>query len=163
ACVAGSTVSARAQERPSVGPEKPFQLAPRVEKTLPNGLRVIVTRQMVVPKVSVLLTVLSGYSSDPADLTGLAQMTADIIQEGTRARSSRQIRREAFAMGGSLSATVSQDYSSLSTRGLAEFAPQLIALVGDVVMNPTLPADELTILKQQHLQTVAQQKASPQF
>ena len=61
-----------AQERPAVGPEKPFQLAPRVEKTLPNGLRVIVTRQTSIPKVSITLTVLSGYSSDPADLTGLA-------------------------------------------------------------------------------------------
>jgi zinc protease len=158
-----TAAAAGAQERPAVGPERPFQLAPRVEKTLANGLRVIVTRQTAVPKVSVLLTVLSGYSSDPADLTGLAQLTADIVQEGTRTRNSRQIRREAFAMGGSLSATVSQDFSSLSTRGLAEFAPQLIALVGDVVMNPTLPADELAILKQQHLQTVAQQKASPQF
>jgi zinc protease len=158
-----TAAAAGAQERPAVGPERPFQLAPRVEKTLANGLRVIVTRQDAVPKVSVLLTVLSGYSSDPADLTGLAQLTADIVQEGTKARNSRQIRREAFAMGGSLSATVSQDFSSLSTRGLAEFAPQLIALVGDVAMNPTLPPDELAILKQQHLQTVAQQKASPQF
>ena len=52
------------QERPSVGPERPFQLAPRIEKTLPNGLRVIVTRQTAVPKVSITLTVLSGYSSD---------------------------------------------------------------------------------------------------
>src|SRR5262249_11307316 len=73
------------------------------------------------------------------------------------------IRRQAFAMGGSLSSAVSQDYSSLTTRGLAEFATQLVALVGDVAMNPTLPADELAILKQQRLQTVAQQKASPQF
>jgi predicted Zn-dependent peptidase len=30
-------------------------------------------------------------------------------------------------------------------------------------MNPTLPADELAILKQQRLQTVARQQASPQF
>ena len=30
-------------------------------------------------------------------------------------------------------------------------------------MNPTLPEDELAILKQQHLQGVQQQKASPQF
>ncbi|HKB09951.1 MAG TPA: pitrilysin family protein, partial [Vicinamibacterales bacterium] len=154
---------ASAQERPAVGPERPFQLAQRIEKTLPNGLRVIVTRQAVVPKVTVMLTVLSGFSSDPPDLTGLAQMTADIVQEGTKTRNSRQIRREAFGMGGSLSAAVSQDYSSLSARGLSEFAPQLIALVGDVVMNPTLPADELAILKQQHLQNVAQQKGSPQF
>ena len=72
-----SALPALAQERPAVGPERPFQLAPRVERTLPNGLRVIVTRQTAIPKVSITLTVLSGYSSDPADLTGLASLTAD--------------------------------------------------------------------------------------
>jgi Predicted Zn-dependent peptidases len=46
-----AAASASAQERPAVGPERPFQLAPRVEKTLPNGLRVIVTRQTPIPKV----------------------------------------------------------------------------------------------------------------
>jgi len=154
---------ASAQERPAVGPERPFQLAPRIEKTLANGLRVIVTRQTAIPKVSITLTVLSGYSSDPADLTGLASMTADLIQEGTKTKNSRQIRREVFGMGGSLSAAASQDYTSVSVRGLSEFAPRLIDLVADVAMNPTIPEDEVAILKQQHLQSVSQQKASPQF
>jgi zinc protease len=107
--------------------------------------------------------VLSGYSSDPADLTGLASMTADLIQEGTKSKNSRQIRRDVFGMGGSLSAAASQDFTSVSVRGLSEFAPRLIDLVADVAMNPTIPEDELAILKQQHLQSVAQQKASPQF
>jgi len=156
--------SATAQtDRPAVGPERPFQLAPRVEKTLPNGLRVIVTRQTAIPKVSVTLTVLSGYASDPADLTGLASLTADVVQEGTKTRTSKEIRRQVFGMGGSLTAGVSQDFTALSVRGLSEFAPQLIDLVADVAMNPTLPADEIAILKQQRLQNVMQQKASPQF
>ena len=154
---------ATAQDRPAVGPERPFQLAPRVEKTLANGLRVIVTRQTAIPKVSITLTVLSGYSSDPADLTGLASLTADLIQEGTKTKSSRQIRRDVFGMGGSLSATASQDYTSISVRGLSEFATRLIELTADVAMNPTIPEDEIAILKQQHLQTVSQQKGSPQF
>ena len=106
---------------------------------------------------------LSGYSSDPADLTGLAALTADLIQEGTKTKNSRQIRRDAFGMGGSLTAAASQDFTSVSARGLSEFAPRLIDLVADVAMNPTLPEDELAILKQQHLQGVQQQKASPQF
>jgi len=152
-----------AQERPVVGPERPFQLAPRVERTLPNGLRVIVTRQTAIPKVSITLTVLSGYSSDPADLTGLASLTADLIQEGTKTRSSREIRRDVFGMGGSLTAAASQDFTSISVRGLSEFSSRLLDLVADVAMNPILPEDELAILKQQHLQGVAQQKASPQF
>jgi len=163
ALMSAHSAAATAQDRPAVGPERPFQLAPRVEKTLANGLRVVVTRQTAVPKVTVTLTILSGFASDPPDLTGLAQMTADIVQEGTKTRNSRQIRREAFAMGGSLSAGVSQDFSSLSTRGLAEYAARLIDLVGDVAMNPTIPEDELAILRQQHLQTVARQKSSPQF
>src|SRR5262249_49316710 len=99
---------ASAQERPSVGPERPFELAARVEKTLPNGMRVVVTRQTGVPKVSVFLTVLSGYSSDPPELTGLANLTADAIQEGTKTRTSREIRKQAFGWGGSLSSAVSQ-------------------------------------------------------
>jgi len=163
ALVLAATKAGAQTERPAVGPERPFQLAPRVERTLPNGLRVVVTRQTAIPKVSITLTVLSGYSSDPADLTGLASLTADLIQEGTRTRSSRQIRRDAFGMGGSLTAAASQDYTSISTRGLSEFATQLIDLVAEVAMSPTLPEDELAILKQQHLQAVSQQKASPQF
>src|SRR4029077_20872112 len=113
-------------------------------------------------KVSITLTVLSGYSSDPADLTGLASLNADLIQEGTQTKSRRQIRRDVVGVGGSLTAAASQDFTSVSARGLAEFAPRLIDLVADVAMNPTLPEDELAILKQQHLQGVQQQKASPQ-
>ena len=148
---------------PPVGPEKPFQLAPRVERTLPNGLRVIITKQAVVPKVTVMLTVLSGYSSDPADLTGLASMTADLVQEGTKNRTSKEIRRDVFGMGGSLGATVSQDFSSVTVRGLSEYSTKMIELLAEVAMAPTLPADELAIMKQQHLQLVEQNKSSPQF
>src|SRR5207249_6511417 len=90
-------------------------------------------------------------------------LAADAIQEGTKTRTSREIRRDVFGMGGSLSANVSQDFSSINARGLSEFAPRLIDLVADVVMNPTLPADEIEILQKQRLQNVAQQKASPQF
>jgi len=161
--VLGVAFIASAQtERPSVGSERPFQLAPRLERTLPNGLRVIVTRQTAIPKVSILLSVLSGYSNDPADQTGLAALTAGLIQEGTKTKNSRQIRRDAFGMGGTITAAASQDFTTVAVRGLSEFAPRLIDLVADVAMNPTFPEDELVILKQQHLQGVQQQKASPQ-
>jgi zinc protease len=160
---AAQAPAAPAAERPAVGPARPFQLAPRIERTLPNGLHVIVTQQSVVPKVSVTLTIKSGYSSDPADLTGLASLTGDLIQEGTTTRSSQQIRRQMFGMGGSLTASASQDFTAVSARGLSEFAPDLIDLVADVAMHPTFPQEEFAIMVQQHLQSVEQQQASPQF
>lgn len=150
-------------QRPAVGPERPFQLAARVERTLPNGLRVIVTRQAVVPKVSVMLTVETGLASDPPDMPGVAAMTADAIQEGTTTRSSREIREAAFGMGASLSAAASQDYTTVEMRGLAEFAPGLLDLLADVVTHPTFPEQEVAILKEQRLQGLMQENASPQF
>ena len=162
-CLLTSHASFGQTERPAVGLERPFQLAPRIERTLPNGLRVIVTRQTVVPKVSVTLTVLSGLASDPSNLPGLAAITGEAIQEGTRTRSSRDIRRQAFGMGGSLTSQASQDYTSITARGLSEFMAGLVELVADVAMNPTFPEQEVAILKQQHLQGLEQQQASPQF
>ena len=152
-----------ATERPALGPARPFQLAPRVERTLPNGLHVIVTRQTVVPKVSLTLTIRSGYSSDPADLTGLAALTGDLIQEGTKTRTSQQIRRQMFGMGGSLTAAASQDFTAVSARGLSQFLPGLIDLVADVAMNPTFPEQEFAIMIEQRRQGVEQSQASPQF
>src|SRR5262249_8924430 len=64
---------------------------------------------------------------------------------------------------GSLTSAASQDYSSVSVRGLSEFFPKLVDLLADVVINPSLPADEIAILKQQHLQTAAQNTSSPQY
>ena len=61
--------------RPNARPLAPIgrsSSAPRVERTLPNGMRVIVSKQTVVPKVTLMLTVLSGFSSDPPTMTGLA-------------------------------------------------------------------------------------------
>ena len=156
------TPSADAQ-RPAVGPERPFQLAPRVERTLPNGLRVIVTRQAVVPKVSAMLTVMTGLASDPADRPGVAALTAEAIQEGTTRRSSREIRDAAFGMGASLSASASQDYTTIQLRGLTEFTGGLLDLLADVAANPTFPEQEVAILKQQRLQALMQENASPQF
>ena len=113
---------------------------------------------------SITLTVLSGYSSDPADLTGLAALTADVIQEGTKTKSSRQIRRDVFGMGGSLSAAVVAGLLlDHGARPVGVRAAAHRSRSPTSAMNPTMPEDEVAILKQQHLQTVSQQKASPQF
>ncbi len=152
-----------APPRPAVGPERPFRPVARVERTLPNGLHVIVAQRPTVPKVSVLLTVKSGMAADPAGRTGVAQMTAEAVQEGTRTRDSQRIRQEVFGMGATLSAAVTQDATTVAIRGLSAFTPGLLALLADVVISPTFPAGEVDILKAQHAAALQQQLASPQL
>src|SRR5687768_2562298 len=111
--------------RPTIGPERPFTAPPRVEKTLANGLRVVVVRYPTVPKVSVVLTIQSGLAVDPAEKAGLAQFVADVVQEGTTSRNSKQIDQEIFQLGASMFAAAGQDTSSFTMRGLADTLPQM--------------------------------------
>ncbi|MGD9904409.1 MAG: M16 family metallopeptidase [Vicinamibacterales bacterium] len=152
-----------ASPRPAVGPERSFAPPPRVERTLANGLRVVVARFATVPKVSVYLTFRSGLAADPAGQAGLAQFVADAAQEGTATRASRQLRDEVFAMGASLGASVGQDASTFIMRGLAETLPQMLTIVGDVVRRPTFPADEVQLLLANAAQRTEAQLASASF
>ena len=163
ALAVAATASAQSMPLPAVGPERPFTPAPRAERTLANGLRIITMRYGSVPKVSALLTIESGLAVDPADRAGLAQFVLDLSQEGTTTRSSEQIKREAFAMGASLSATAGQDAATFQMRGLTPSLPQMLTLLSDVVRNPTFPQAELDLLKSTTAQRLQAQAASPQF
>jgi zinc protease len=164
ACVLLAVPAVSAQTpRPAVGPERPFTPPPRAEKTLSNGLRVVAVRFPTVPKVSIVLTVQSGLAVDPAGKNGLAQFVADAVQEGTATRDSRRIREEIFAMGATLTGTAGQDTSSFTIRGLADTMPAMLALLSDIVRNPTFPQSEIDLLKANTAQGLQAQLASPQF
>ena len=156
-------VAAQSPSLPAVGPERPFTPAPRVERTLPNGLRIVTMRHATVPKATALLTIESGLAVDPAEKAGLAQFVVDLAQEGTASRSSEQIKREVFAMGASLSASAGQDASTFQVRGLNTTLPQMLDLLADVVRNPSFPQNELDLMKSTTAQRLQAQAASPQY
>jgi zinc protease len=155
--------TAAAPPRPAIGPERPFAPPARDERTLPNGLRLVVARYATVPKVSLALTFGSGLSSDPADKAGLAQVVADAVQEGTSTRESRQLRTEVFGLGATLGAAVGQDSSTLQMRGLADTLPTLLEILADIAQRPSLPAPEVQLLLSTATQRQMAQLASPQF
>jgi hypothetical protein len=55
-----------------------------VERTLPNGLRVIVIENHSTPLVGAQVLVKSGGEVDPQALSGLADMTAELLTKGTK-------------------------------------------------------------------------------
>jgi zinc protease len=148
---------------PPVGPERPFAPAPRVERTLANGLRVITLRHATVPKITAMLTIQSGLAADPAEKAGLAQFVVDLAQEGTTTRSSEQIKREVFAIGANLSGFAGQDATTFQMRGLNTTLPQMFAMLADVTRHPTFPQAELDLIKARTAQQLQAQTASPQF
>ena len=129
----------------AVTPPKPF------ERTLANGLRVIVAKTSDLPLVSAELSIRQGAAADPPRLAGLASMTAQMLPQGTRARSAPQIAAAIERLGGSIDADAGYDSSSVSLSSLAQTLPEALPILADVVRRPAFAPEELERLRQQRL------------
>jgi zinc protease len=137
-----------------------------VELKLANGLTVLVLENHRLPTVDARLTILgAGAVFEPANLPGLASFTAQMLNQGTATRTSRQIAEEIEGMGASISASASfgSSTTAVNASGLSETFPQLMALAADIVLHPAFPESELARLKQRQKAQLMQMHAQPQF
>jgi zinc protease len=122
-----------------------------VERTLRNGLRVIVVEDRDMPLVSAQLLVRNGGEVDPADLSGLADMTASLLTKGTKTRTAPQIAEEIEALGGVLTSGAGWDASRAFVNVSSPKVAQALAILADVVRNPVFQDEEVERLRQQYL------------
>jgi zinc protease len=122
-----------------------------VERTLANGLRVIVAHTSDLPMVTARLTVENGAAMDPPDLAGLSNVTASLATQGAAGRSATDIAVDVEALGDSLSAGAGYDSSAVTLSGLATSLGDGLPILADVVRRPIFAQTELDRLRKQQL------------
>ena len=143
-----ATASAVPKQTPPVGSKpRDFALPAKEEFGLDNGLRARLVPYGQVPKVSMMVAIQAGNVHEAANEVAVADLVGKLLQEGTATTTATQLAEKVARMGGSLSISVGADQTSLWASCLTEYAPELAALLADVVMHPALPAAELPRLK----------------
>jgi zinc protease len=122
-----------------------------VEKTLPNGLRVVVIQRSEMPLISAQLLIKSGGEVDPADLSGAADMTAALLTRGSKARSATQIAEAIEALGGSINSGARWDSSAVGVDVMSTRIGPAMEILADVVRNPAFKDEEIDRLRRQYL------------
>ena len=122
-----------------------------VEKTLANGLRVIVARSSDLPLVTVNLTVKVGAWADPAGLAGATDMTAGMLTEGARDRGAQAIASATEALGANLESSGGQESSAVGLNVMPGKLPQAMAIMADIARNPAFAKEELERQRAQSL------------
>jgi zinc protease len=132
-----------------------------VEKTLANGLKVIVAKSSDLPLVTADLTVRTGAWADPKGLAGAMNMTAAMLPEGTTTRGAQQIAAETEALGANLGAGGGQEASSVTLNVMPDKLPAAMAIMADVVRNPAFANEELERQRTQALDGLSVAYQSP--
>jgi zinc protease len=160
--VAAWPASAQKQTPPEGAPAKAFLVPASETYTLPNGLKVTLVPYGIIPKAALSVAVDTGSINEGNTRVGVADLTGDLIKEGTVMLTSQQLAQEAARMGSTLQVGVSADQTTLGLDVLEEFAPDAVQLLADVLEHPRLPASELSRLKNDALRRIAVALSQPQ-
>jgi zinc protease len=146
---------------PPPAPPRSVSFPKPVEKTLSNGLRVIVIERPSAPLVAAQLIIKNGGEVDPPELAGLSNMTADLLTKGTAKRTATEIAEAIEALGGSLESSARFDASLVGVNVMSSKIGPVTEILADVVRRPTFKEDEVERLRQQTLDDLIVELGEP--
>lgn len=126
------------------GPAAPgeFRAPTIVRKTLSNGLDVWVVRKDLVPLVSGQLLIPFGTADDPAGKSGLADLSAAVLDKGTKRLTAIEMAEALDELGGSVGVGTGLDTTTYGFSSLARTLEPTLKLFGEVLKSPRLDAED---------------------
>jgi zinc protease len=128
---------------------------------LDNGAVIISKEAHTVPAVTIQLSVRAGSIYESDHLPGLSHLTSRLLDRGTTSRSSDEIAEALDARGVSLTVTATRHVLTINCTCLSEDFEVMLDLLGDVVMQPAFPEEEIEKRKGEVLNAIRQDEDNP--
>lgn len=130
---------------------------------LPNGLVVLHSENHNLPIVMVTVIVKAGQVHEQGAKAGTANLVAELLAEGTRNRSSKDISEQIDFLGASLDASAGADFTSISLSVLKKDLQTGFDLFADVLLHPVFPDSETVRVRDRIKGFLKQQEEEPSF
>lgn len=147
-------------ERPPSGPMRPYLFPAVAEDHLPNGLEIRTAIKTELPLVTAMVVLDAGEAA-AAPRPGLAVLSGDAIEGGTRSRSGKALAEALESMGATFGTATGWDSTTVAISCMAERTPEALALLSEMVREPAYEPGELERFTRQHLATIAQRAMNP--
>ena len=132
-----------------------------VRTTLENGITVLAKKTSTTPSVAISLAIRAGSAYDPPGGPGITWLLSRVIDRGTITRSAADIAEDVDSRGITLNITVTRHLFTLVCTCLSEDFEPVLSLLGDILMNPSLPEAEIAICKGEVITAIRQDDDNP--
>jgi zinc protease len=136
----------------------PYQM-----QTLPNGLQVIAVLHHEQPAVSMRMLVRAGSAADPKAKTGLAHLTAALLDQGTTTQSASEFNDAIDFIGGAVSTGAGSDLSYANMVVMKDSFDSSLRMLSDMVRRPSFAEAEIARQRQQLLSSLQVSFDDPDF
>ncbi len=135
-----------------------------IRKTvLPNGLTVLHVERHNLPIVMVSLLVKASPLNESPDKAGLANLTSELLTEGTEKRKATEISQEIEFIGAALGASTEEDYTLVTLSVLKKDVEKGFEIFSDILLHPVFPEEEIKRNRELIKGTLRQSEEEPSF
>lgn len=150
------------RSKPPVLPAPPQLHLPEIEQfELSNGLKVYFMEKTQVPLIQLDLVVKTGTVNDPADKSGLANFTMDMMDEGAAGMSSLQLADAIDYLGANISTGSDFHFCGVNLHTPVSKFDEALKLYADIILHPDFPQNEMDRLRKERLTRLMQWHDQP--
>jgi zinc protease len=146
---------------PTPGPLPKFSLPVPEKAQLANGLTIYLVERHNLPLVAATLYTISGSELNPLDKPGLSGFTADMLTEGTAARSALKFAEDTDQIGATIATQAGYSSASVTLSALSWNAGGGFDLLSDATLHPAFDAKEVERIRNQRVTAVLQENDEP--
>ncbi len=129
-----------------------------VEKVLTNGLRLVAVKTGKLPVISFTFAARGGLMSEKEENSGISNLTAAMLLKGTSGRKEDEIVPFVQSLGGDISSFSGFSSAGVSMDILSGNFKECVDLLGDVIMRPVFPEEEITKEKEKIIAEIREQE-----
>lgn len=130
---------------------------------VPPGVSLVVSRQTHIPMVFMVVVLPGGALAEPTGQAGVAAVTAELLQRGTKAHPGKSLAEALDAIGADLSVDAGDDMVTVSLSTLTDRLDEALELLGEVLASPAFEASDFQKARAEALASLKSSAESPEF
>lgn len=150
-------------KQPGVGANPVVKVPAFTKKSTPNGIKMIFAESKELPIVNISIRIPGGQiaETDMPAKSGIAGMTASMMNEDTKNYTAEQMAVELQKLGSNINISSSFDGTVFSVQSLKKNLDKTLALLEERMLNPKFTEATFSRLQKQALEGFKQLKSQP--
>ncbi len=129
--------------------------------TLENGLRVLIRPDHRLPLVTLQCSLMGGVRYETDASNGISAVLSRMLTRGTRRRSAEELTEELKRMGAQAAPFSGRNSLGISVEAVSSEAAAAIRLLGEMILEPSFPPEELEKQRRLALAALKTQEEDP--
>jgi zinc protease len=143
-------------------PLRQFNVPRPTRFELPNGMVIYLLEDHMLPMVNAAAMIRVGSRWEPVPKAGLASITGEVLRTGgTKSRSGDELDDELDRLGAVIETSVGDEAGSATVSVLKEDADRGLAILADILANPSFPDDKIELAKVAERDAISRRNDDP--